>query len=301
MRKATKALAIAALAAAALAAAAFAAAVWLGERKMHRVVDIPVVPVPFRTDAAARTLGRYLFETRGCAQCHGANGTGKVVIDAPNGLYVKAPDITVGAGGVVDGYTEADWVRAIRHGVNRAGHALLVMPSEDYAQMSDADFGALVAYVRALPPVPGGPASVRLPWLMKALYGLGEIRDAAQKIDHRRAPAPAVPVAATVEHGAYVAAMCAGCHGQHFAGGRIPGSPPDWPAAANLTTADGSAMQRYDTLAKFTAMMRSGKRPDGSAVSPVMPFASLRAFDDTDLAALYAYFKSLPPRPTGGR
>jgi mono/diheme cytochrome c family protein len=301
MRKAIQALGAVALALALLAAAAFAGAVWLGERKMQRIVDIPVVPVAFRTDAAARTLGKYLFETRGCAQCHGAGGAGKVVIDAPNGLYVKAPDITTGPGGVVAGYSEADWVRAIRHGVNRAGHALLLMPSEDYAQMTDADLGALVAYVRALPPLAGAAASVRFPWLVKALYGVGEIRDAAQKIDHRRAPAPPVPVAATVEHGAYVAAMCAGCHGPRFAGGRIPGSPPEWPAAANLTTAPGSAMQRYATPAEFAAMMRSGKRPDGSAVSAVMPFASLGAFDDTDLAALYAFFRSLPPRAAGTR
>jgi hypothetical protein len=36
-------------------------------------------------------------------------------------------------------------------------------------------------------------------------------------------------------------------------------------------------------------MMRSGKRPDGSTVSAVMPFASLRNLNDTDLQAMYAY------------
>jgi hypothetical protein len=35
-------------------------------------------------------------------------------------------------------------------------------------------------------------------------------------------------------------------------------------------------------------MMRSGKRPDGSAI-PVMPFASLKTISDTDLRALHPY------------
>jgi hypothetical protein len=49
------------------------------------------------------------------------------------------------------------------------------------------------------------------------------------------------------------------------------------------------------------AMMRGGKRPDGSPVSKVMPFESLRNFNDTDLKAMHAFLKTLPPRKTGER
>lgn len=31
------------------------------------------------------------------------------------------------------------------------------------------------------------------------------------------------------------AVPCTGCHGAHFGGGAIPGAPPDWPAARNIT------------------------------------------------------------------
>jgi hypothetical protein len=48
-------------------------------------------------------------------------------------------------------------------------------------------------------------------------------------------------------------------------------------------------------------MMRSGKRPDGSAVSPVMPFEALAQMSDTDIDATYLYLKSLTPRKAGGR
>jgi mono/diheme cytochrome c family protein len=277
-----------------LGAVASAVMVSLGERKLARTVDIRVVPVPFAKDAASLKLGKYLYESRGCGECHGPDGHGLAFIDEPGGMYVKAPNITAGPGGVVHGYTEGDWVRAIRHGVNPQGHALLAMPSEDYNRLNDNDFAALVAYARSLPPVAGDAAVFRLPLLVRALYGAGLVKDAAEKIDHRMPPSAVVPVAATVEHGTYVANMCVGCHGPAFKGGPIPGAPPGWPPAADLTPSPGNAMTRYDTADKFVAMMRSGKRPDGSAVSAVMPFASLRNVNETDLNAMYAYLKSLP-------
>jgi cytochrome c553 len=272
-----------------LCAAAFGTLVWMGERKLARTVDIRVVPVPFAKGAQPAALGRYLYESRGCGECHGPDGHGLPFLEEPGGIYVKAPNITSGPGGVVSGYTEADWVRAIRHGVSPQRRALMVMPSEDYSRLNDTDFAALVAYVRTLPPVAGEAAVLRLPMLVKALYGVGIVKDAAEKIDHRAPPSTGVPVAATAEYGAYVAQMCVGCHGSAFKGGPIPGAPPAWPPAANLAAGPGSAMARYDTAEKFAAMMRSGKRPDGSAVSAVMPFASLRNLNDTDLQAMYAY------------
>ena len=95
--------------------------------------------------------------------------------------------------------------------------------------------------------------------------------------------------------------MCIGCHGATLSGGKIPGAPPDWPAAANLTPArrqrDGALSRR---ARPFIAMLRTGKRPDGSAVSPVMPFAALKELNDTDVQAIYLHLKRLPV-PTGQR
>jgi hypothetical protein len=48
-------------------------------------------------------------------------------------------------------------------------------------------------------------------------------------------------------------------------------------------------------------MLRTGKRPDGSAVSTVMPFAALQAMNDTDVQAMYLHLKRLPAVPTGER
>jgi mono/diheme cytochrome c family protein len=287
IRRAGIALAVLVVLVAAVAGGAF----WMGGRKLERNVEVRVVPVAYVRDRASLQQGKYLFETRGCSECHGSDGRGVTFIDKPE-MRVKTPNITTGPGSSVTSYNEGDWVRTIRHGVAPSGHALFLMPSEDYNRMSDADFAALVSYVRSLPPVQGGPAEIRLPFIVKALYGAGVIKDSAEKIDHKRPPPAPVPVSAGIEHGAYVAAMCQGCHREHLEGGPIGGAPPEWPPAANLTPA-GTVMARYDTSEKFVAMMRTGNRPDGSKVDQAMPFMSLRNMNDTDLNAVYAYLRSL--------
>ncbi|HEX4984560.1 MAG TPA: c-type cytochrome [Burkholderiales bacterium] len=272
----------------------------LSDRKMNRTVAVTVAAVAPAGDAAALARGKYLFESRGCMECHGRDGHGGDVID-DGAMFVHAPNITGGKGGVTAQYAAEDWVRTIRHGVKPSGKPVLIMPSEDYNRLTDEDLAALVGYVRSLPPVQGRGAELLLPLPVKALYAFGVVKDAAEKIDHGLPPSKPVPAAVNAEHGAYVANACIGCHGPGLSGGKIPGGPPDWPAAANLTPGRGSAMVRYDTPEKFRAMLRTGKRPDGSEVSRVMPFRSLGSMDDTDAGALYAFLKSVAPRDAGNR
>ena len=273
---------------------------FVADRKRARIVKVDVKAVELPPDAAALAHGKYLFESRGCSECHGGDGKGKVVIDASNGLYVRSPNINP-AGASVAKYSTEDWVRLIRHGVKPDGTPALIMPSQDYSRLSDPDVGALIAHVKSLPAVRGDGAEIRLPFLVKALYGAGVVHDAAEIIDHTLPPAAVVPFGPTAEHGRYVANMCVGCHGAGLSGGRIPGAPPEWPAASNLTPGEGSALARYASGENLRTMFRTGKRPDGSAVSTVMPFESLRAMNDTDIEALYAYLKTLPPRAAGSR
>lgn len=277
-----------------IAGAAVVIAAQLGERKMQRRIEVKVAAVPARTDAAAIERGRYLYLSRGCVDCHGADGGGKVVVDDGNGLLVSGPDITGKPSGVVAAYSDLDWTRTIRHGIKPDGRPIMIMPSEDYNRLTDQDLGSLIGYVRQLPPAQGGPAIVQLPMPVKALYAVGAIHDAASKIDHSLPPAQPVPEGTTVEHGAYVANACIGCHGPQLAGGRIPGSPPDWPPAADLRPVSNGPMRAYPDGKVFSEMLRTGKRPDGSEVSKVMPFLSLKEMNDVDVHALYLYLRSLP-------
>ena len=212
-------------------------------------------------------------------------------LNEPNGMRVWTPNISPGPGSVVAKYTEVDWVRTIRHGVKPDKRPILIMPCEDYNRFTDADLAAIVAYARSLPPEKGEAARMELPLVVKALYAADIVPDAPQRIDHTLPPAKAVAEGPTPEHGAYVANMCKGCHGDNFTGGKIPGSPPDWPPAADLTAR--ATYATYDSLAKFRAMLRSGKRPTGEAIK-VMPFPSLGAMNDTDVEALYAFLTTLP-------
>ena len=264
----------------------------LGEKRIARRIDISVAPVALRADAAAVERGRYLYGSRGCVDCHGDNGGGTTLADDGKGLKLAGPNITSG-NARMGSYQPVDWVRSIRHGVGTDGRALRLMPSEDFNRLTDEDLGSIVAYVRQLAPQSGKEHGIiELPLPGRVMYGLGQIPEAVTKIDHSLPSAKPVPEGVTLDHGRYVAQMCAGCHGMKLQGGKIAGAPPDWPAAARLAPGEGSVMPRYKDAEAFMAMMRSGKRADGTAIA-VMPFPSLKTMNDTDLRALHLYLAQL--------
>jgi mono/diheme cytochrome c family protein len=281
-----------------LVAAAAALGYQLSQSKMVRRVDVQVKPVAYATDARALERGKYLFESRGCAECHGGNGGGREFVNDGKGVRLAGPNIS--PAGVTATYKPEDWVRIIRHGVKPTGQPAMIMPSEDYNRFTDQDLASVVSYVRSLPPAQGGAAVIEFPLPVRVLYGFGVIKDAAEKIDHLLPPAQPVAEAVNAQHGAYVANMCIGCHGEHLSGGKIPGGPPDWPPAANITPGEGSAMSRYPSASQFIAMLRGGKRPDGTPIK-VMPFESLSKLSDVDAQAVYEFLKTVPPKPAGGR
>ena len=266
--------------------ALIAAGLILGEQRIARRIDITVAPVPLRDDAAAVERGRYLYQSRGCIDCHGANGGGATLADDGKGLKLAGSNLTAGNPRMTS-YQPVDWVRSVRHGVGTDGRALRLMPSEDYNRLTDDDLASIVAYVRQLAAQCGREQGIiQVPLPGRVMYGLGRIPEAVTKIDHSLPPAKPVPEGVTLEHGRYVAQMCAGCHGARLLGGNIAGA--DWPPAARLAPGEGSVMPRYKDADAFVAMMRSGKRADGSAIV-VMPFASLKTMSDTDLRALHLY------------
>jgi mono/diheme cytochrome c family protein len=265
-----------------------ATGLYLGDRRAARRIELPDIgAVALKSDAASVERGRYLYTSRGCTDCHGTDGAGATLADG-DGVKLAGPNITLGNPRIA-AYVPVDWVRSIRHGVAPDTRALRLMPSEDFNRLTDDDLAGVVAYVRQLPPRSGLERGViQLPLPARVLYGFGAIPEAVTKIDHRLPPSTPVPDGVTAEHGRYVAQSCQGCHGPQLEGGKIPGAPPNWPAAARLAAGKDSVMPRYADATAFVAMMRSGRRADGSAIA-VMPFASLKAMNDTDLKALHLY------------
>jgi mono/diheme cytochrome c family protein len=199
-------------------------------------------------------------------------------------------------------FTDADWIRAIRHGVRRNGQSVLFMPSQEYTGMSDDDLGALVAYLKSLPPVDNPQPASSVGPLGRALFVAGQLPLLpAEMIDHGATRRASAPSGATVENGAYIVEGCKGCHGAELAGGKIPGTPPEWPPAANITPDRATGIGAW-TEADFVRALRTGRRPDGRELrSEFMPWKNFAHFTDDELAAMWAYLRTVPARPHGAK
>jgi cytochrome c553 len=162
----------------------------------HYEVNPGSVPVPEGAEALAE--GQRLFTSRGCAECHGADGGGNTIMDAPPGL-VAGSNLTT----LPDDYSEEDFNRAIRHGIAPDGRPLIFMPSHEYYMaLSDSDVGHIIGYIRSMPVASGTPPQSEIRTLGRVLHVTGAMAMLpAELVDHE-APRPAdVPVGPTKEYG----------------------------------------------------------------------------------------------------
>jgi len=269
----------------------------LSERRFRVRFSPPDHPLVVSDDSAGIARGEHVVTVRGCLDCHGVGLAGNTIIDQPIIGRVAGPNLTLGGRGAE--LEPRDWELAVRHGVRRDGAPLQFMPASEFTGLSDEDLAAIIAYARSVPAVrQPAPSSYAGP-MLRTMYVAGKVKLlSAEEIDHARAHPRRMVVEPTATYGKYLASGCTGCHGDGFSGGKIPGAPPDWGPAANITPA---GIGRW-TDADFARTLRTGRRPDGSAIdSTVMPIRLLRHMDDVELAALYAYLRTVPPREYGNR
>ena len=256
--------------------------------KRHYAVSDPPLAVP--RDPATVARGAHLFATRGCADCHGDAGEGKEVFDAGPVARIVAPNISTG--GRLKAATPDQVAAAIRHGVAAGGRPLVFMPAEDFHEMSDADVAAIIAFLQQLPPSDNRPPPLEVRPVGRVMWLLGQFPLLpAESLDHAPRARSAPPVAATAEYGEYLAHGCHGCHGANMAGGHVPGTPPSFPDAQNLTPVGLGQWSEAD----FLTAIRTGKRPDGSQIDEFMPWRTYAQMSDVELRALWAHLKTLPP------
>ncbi|MCB9077784.1 MAG: c-type cytochrome [Anaerolineaceae bacterium] len=270
--------------------------------RLNKTYDVQPAAVTIPTGEAAVAEGGRQFLTRGCIDCHGDNGAGKAVIDDALVGHIMASNLTSGQGGVGQTYMDIDWVRAIRHAIGPDGKPLVVMPSIEYNAINDDDLGALIAYLKTLPPVDQTPPPVSVGPLGRILL-VGQIAPvlSAEQIDHNAPRPAAVAKGPTAEYGHYLAQTCIGCHGEGLSGGPIPGLPPDPPAPQNLTPDHETGLGDW-TEADFKQVLRQGQRPDGTTVNPVkMPWPAFQHMTDDEISALWLYLQSVPAKPFGER
>lgn len=275
----------------------------LSGRRIGKTYEVTGVEVPVADDSATLAWGRHIAITRACTNCHTPDLGGAVFIDAaPVVAQLYAANLTSGQGGAAARYaSSADWERAIRHGVAPDGRALLFMPAHEFYPLSDTDLGALISWIKARPPVDRVHGEQKVGPIFRMLLLSGKLHLLpAELIDHtaQRPVAPAVGV--TPEYGSYLAATCRGCHGDGFGGGPIPGAPPEMLAPRNISPDSATGIGRW-TLADFDGAVRRGVRPEGTKLNTDMPSTDFAEFSDDEVAAIWAYLRTVPAKAYGGR
>lgn len=244
--------------------------------------------------------GRHLYITRGCVDCHEQNLAGKIFLEDPVVGRIVATNLTSGAGGIGAEYSVEDLVRSIRKGVRKDGKSVLFMPSHEYQWIHQKDMDALISYIRSVEPVDSDLPDHKINLPMRAMYLIGgDIPLFPARVIDPDFNMPQNEPVTVRERGGYVATSCMGCHGANYSGGTIPGVPPSWPQASNLTPAGPLAEW---SEADFFKAMREGITPDGRKLrNEFMPYTITAQMTDDELHALFVYIKSIEPFETGKR
>jgi mono/diheme cytochrome c family protein len=266
--------------------------------RMHGSHEVPAESIIVPTDAASVARGDHLASILICRECHTDSLGGQVDI-APGIITLSVPNLTSGAGGVGATNTDEDWVRAIRHGVGNDGRGLVLMPAQRFYYIGDADLGALIAFLKTLPPQDNHLPPTDLGPIGRLMIALDqlppEVLPNVLMIDHDAARPVAPEPAVNAEYGRYLAVICTACHGDTL-NGRTLREGGEVYIALNLTPGGELAAWSEED---FFAAMRTGLTPSGRVLNVRMPWKYLGQMTDDELRAVWIYLQSLPPLPQG--
>lgn len=255
--------------------------------------------------------GAYLVRAAGCLGCHtdpktkDAPFSGGRALKTPFGTYYS-PNITPHRDAGIGAWSDADFIRALRHGLSPAGqHYFPVFPYPTYSRMREADMLAIKAYLFSLPPDAranrahdvGAPFGWR--WTVAVWKGLF-FEAGALAPDKNKSPA--------WNRGAYLVealAHCGECHTPrnvlgalqaelHMAG-TLDG--PDGEIVPNITPDPDTGIADWNE-ADIVTLLKDGIKPDFDDVQGSMSEAienGLKYLRQEDLQAIAVYLKSLPP------
>lgn len=255
------------------------------ESRINKVYEVSLQKLPIPDDSASYALGKHVAETRGCLGCHGQNlAGGRALADesTPIGvLYV--PNITSGKGGIQ--YTDEDYIRVLRHGLNKENKPVWFMPSHEVCHISNQDMAALIGYLKKQPPVDHTVPEKSLKPLGRFLTFIGEFPLLpAEKIDHATTVyVDKVTIADNAETGQYLATTCQGCHGPQF-----KGAAPHGPNEPPIPDISSTGKVGKWSEAGFVNLFHTGKTPEGKLLSQYMPVKEFN-YSDQELRAIYKH------------
>jgi mono/diheme cytochrome c family protein len=272
---------------------------------------LPYAALAQQPDAEAVKRGEYLFNAGGCFGCHtdtknkGASLAGGRALNTPFGTFYGpniTPDMQYGLGR----WTEADFIRAVRHGERPDGANLFpVFPYTSFTKISDADLKDLWAYLRTVTPVaqPNREHNVSFPFSVRAGLTVWKWINFTPGLFQ-----PDSARSADVNRGAYLVqalAHCGECHTPRNIMGGVKtsmvfaGTPdgPEGERVPNITPHPDSGIGKW-SAGDLTDLLKQGMTPDGDFVGGAMGEVvreTTGKLSDGDVRAVIAYLKTLPP------
>ncbi len=221
----------------------------------------------------------------------------------PGRLCIRniTPDVETGIGG----WTDGEIVRAIREGVSRDGEALFpIMPWFMYTGLSDEDAAAVIAYMRAQPPVKSFRPDRQLDFPLNVIF-----RFYPKPLD---GPVASPPRSDTVAYGRYLSkiARCEFCHTARVRGRLEPVAERlmsgGVPFIMGKRTQYSMNLTRHETgLGPWTKEMFVERFRLHTTPFPVteeenseMDWVAFSGMTDEDLGAIWDYLRTLPPLET---
>ena len=262
-----------------------------------------------KAPAALVAQGEYVYRAAGCFGCHtdlknhGKPLAGGRALATSFGTFYT-PNITPDAQTGIGKWSERDFTRALREGLDPAGRQLYpAFPYPAYTKLSDPDIHALWAYLRSVAPVRQANKAHDLRWfvarplvrLWKALYFTpGPYQPDAQK-------------SAAWNRGAYLAQASAHCNECHTPRNALGGSDralryagarsgPDNSVVPNITPDKKTGIGKW-SASDLAEYLESGMMPDGDTAGDLMAEViddGLQYLRKDDLAAIAEYVTSLP-------
>ena len=268
----------------------------MGNARLNKVYDFPASNLALPQDAASIEYGKHRVETL-CQGCHGEDLSGiESWFNAGPLGTVDSANLTAGEGGVGREFTTEDYVRAIRHGIDPDGKPIFMPAVLGTSLISDEDLGAIIAYLKTVPPVDHTTNGKQFTPLAKILLAVGVVDPLPVEVVSHEVHVTAPQMGATVAYGEYLVNIndCKVCHGPDLNGGPFP-DPTITKISPNLTP--GGELGGWNDEDFFNAI-RTGVTPSGHQLDPeFMPWQEYRLFYDEELKAVWLYLQSLPSLP----
>ncbi len=283
--------------------------------------NIPIENVKIEYTPERVERGKYLANNVAqCVDCHSTRDWSRFsgpIIEGTEGKGGEAFDRKIGFPGNyyapnitpfhLKDWSDGELFRAITTGVSRDGRPLFpIMPYLSFGKMDREDVYSIIAYIRSLPGIENETPAPESDFPMNFI-----IHTIPSEAAFSQKPA----ASDKVKYGEYLtnAASCIECHtpatrgqiekGKEFSGGRyFPFLDGNNIVSANITPDKETGIGNWDEAAfiqRFKAFDKSLNHASDSVkadeFNSIMPWSKYSQMKDEDLAAIYAYLRTLKP------